>query len=1024
MSANQQQTQDAPRQPRRSVLRKIGAGLAWTLGAVIVLAVIFLCIATWMLTPDRLTGIINREASESLNADVTVHNARFTIWSSFPHFCIEMDSVNVTSRALSAIPASTRRQLPDNPDFLLSTSHLKGGINLIKLLKGEIWLQDLQVDSLSLNLVAVNDSLANYNIWQSSSDKMEIPYFTADSVVLRTPRHLKFFSLQSASNADINLDGASLQRSDSSLNTYRLRLNGKINATVDNTDILNGFPFILGGRIALSFNPFAIQTNDYDVKLGNTAGRLNMAMQMGDEVKVNNFTYSLDNFNLSKLLSYLPFADIPVLSDINADLLVNASARLTSPYSFSSSLLPSIEVDFNIPGGEMSYTVNNKETYRINKVDALARFMFDGKNPRLSYLEIPAFSIAGEGVDLTMNGRVSEIMDDPIVDFDIKGKADAYKAGRMITALRPFGIKGNLNTDIHLNFRIGDLRKGDLRNIGINGKINLSDYAARTPDGRNKTSGDHLDLSFGGQANALALNSLQNGNLKFKAKTGKINIHSDQANLNGRNLNLSANLNLKSQNITATLSGGHLDYAQAGTAAKFDKIKSTFSATRQSKPLVAPTFQIPRKWNADSLPMSFTDHSPKYLSVNIPDKIKKLMAQWRTHFSLAIQSGSVMSPAFPANNIISDLNLDASFDSLNIHSLNLRSRSSALSMDGAVTNLRQFLTSSSPAPLKFKLNLDIDTIQINQLAGTYQRGQILRHGAEAANKAYPDSISVSDTITMLIPRNIVADIHASAKQTQYLNLHLSNLLTDLKLRDGDLDIPRLHIESDFGAAQLGVLFSTSDVGRLGMELSAGLIDINVVRFFDNFHALLLMMPQMSNLSGDISAEMEAKLLIFPNMYINIPSIWADMYVQGDGLTVHQDHFIRRITKMMLIKTAGDIHIPDMKVHASVHDNLLELYPFDFEFDRYKLNMGGLNNFAGNLYYHIGVDKSPVPFPFGINIIGKFSHPEIRFGGATYKNKKGTEITSNIMENDRVNLMQQLKKYLHEFLSKAAHADRQ
>ena len=126
--------------------------------------------------------------------------------------------------------------------------------------------------------------------------------------------------------------------------------------------------------------------------------------------------------------------------------------------------------------------------------------------------------------------------------------------------------------------------------------------------------------------------------------------------------------------------------------------------------------------------------------------------------------------------------------------------------------------------------------------------------------------------------------------------------------------------------------------------------------------------------------------------------------------------------MMLIRTDGDLHIANMDVHASIHDNLLELYPFNFEFDRYKLRMEGVNNFNGRIYYHIGVDKSPVPFPFGINIQGMFHHPELRFGGPAFKIKKAQEITSSVMEGNKMNLIKELKYYFAEFLHAAARSD--
>ena len=87
-------------------------------------------------------------------------------------------------------------------------------------------------------------------------------------------------------------------------------------------------------------------------------------------------------------------------------------------------------------------------------------------------------------------------------------------------------------------------------------------------------------------------------------------------------------------------------------------------------------------------------------------------------------------------------------------------------------------------------------------------------------------------------------------------------------------------------------------------------------------------------------------------------------------------------------------------------------------------MGGLNNFNGDLYYHIGVEKSPVPFPFGINIVGQFSHPKIRFGGAHWKIRKGEEITASVMELNKFNILAEGRKFLKEFLRKAAESNEQ
>ena len=84
----------------------------WIIAAVILLTVGALCGVTWWLTPERLTRIVNEQASRRLNADVRTENVRFTLWSTFPHLRLEMDSLHVRSRNLDSLPPALKKDLP------------------------------------------------------------------------------------------------------------------------------------------------------------------------------------------------------------------------------------------------------------------------------------------------------------------------------------------------------------------------------------------------------------------------------------------------------------------------------------------------------------------------------------------------------------------------------------------------------------------------------------------------------------------------------------------------------------------------------------------------------------------------------------------------------------------------------------------------------------------------------------------------------------------------------------------------
>lgn len=1007
------------------IIKKTGKILAWSLGGVFALIIIFLTGLTLYLTPERLSEIVNREANENLQAEVKAHNIRFTIWSSFPHLRIEMDSVRVISKTLAGISKAQRDSLPDDADYLLSTGAFRGGINLARLLSGKIALSKVEVEDLDVNLVAVTDSITNYSIVPNSTGPDKIPYFTADKVTLHKPRRLRWFSLPSQAQVGIDLKDATLIRDKKNKNLYDLKVAGNIDALVGALQVLQGFPFELGGNVHLAFDPFAIKTDNYSISLGEMRGNIDLNMQMGEDVKVNQFAYRIDNFNLNDFLARFPGLSLPTLDSLDANLVVNASARLTSPYNFSSTALPSAEVDFKVVDGDFCYTLSDNHKFVVHHEGAEGKLVFDGTNPDNSYFVIPPFSLTGEGTDLTLAAEAVDLMGSPIITASVKGKSGLDKIGHAVEVLRGCGLKGELLADADVRFRMDNISGGNIHSLDIKGNVSLTDFAGSMPGQGMSASAERLDFFFGGKAGDLGTDSLSDGRIRLNGETGRFAFKNGSTTISGDRLDLKGFCDLHSgdfmpDNFLLNLDAARLAVTSREARVNLRGVAAEVSAKKSDKPISVSDYKMPSEWMTDARSQKFVDHSPAFLQVKLNKGIRDLMAQWRVGAQLNLKAGEIRTDAFPLDNHIRNVDIAASFDSVAVRSLELRSGSSGMNINGKITNLRQFLNSSTPAPLLIDLNVAMDTVQINQLARAYEHGQKKTKGV--AYTPAPDSVSAADTVALLIPRNLIANVRASARETRYTNLHLYDLSTGLKLKDGNANVDDLKISADFGRAYMDLAYNSSDIQRMGINAELGVEDINVVNFFKNFHTLLLMMPQMSNLSGILSAHCNLSLLSFPNMYVNVPSVNGKINLQGRDLVVHQSDFIRHLTRMMLIHQSGDLHIANMNVNASIHDNLLELYPFRFEVDRYLLKVVGLNNFNGDLYYHIGVDKSPIPFKFGLNVEGNISHPHIRFGGESFKVEKGEEITSSIMETHYINIVSMAKKYMKEFIHKAAISD--
>ncbi len=993
--------------------------IGFSLLGIVALIAILLCAATYYLSPERLEKLIAEAASENLNAEVTVSQPRFTIWSSLPNLRVEIDSVKVISHSLQGIPENLRNEIPDNADFLMSSGKIKGNINIFKLIKGEIHLGDLEADELNLNMVMVSDSVANFNILKDKTSSGKVPYFSARKIALVNPGNLSFYNHASRVSANLDLNTLTALRDSSDNNSYKADIQGALDLNMGGKQLLGNFPIHLHGDAGLGFNPMTVKLSDFNIDLGKLRGVTNLAMTVEGEQKIDSFDYKLQETPLSAILSLLPEGMVKWPAALKADPEIGLDAHLTAPFSLSSDALPSAEGSLSIPSGELSYKEQGLPLLNVGYSPIEAKMAFDGKNPEAASVQILPFSVNGEGAEITVSPNISDLASDPHLKLELNGKYDAAAASKFFSALGKYALKGKIEGIARIDLKQSDITADKLQDIIVDADLKLKNYSSRIPQMGMAVNGNSLDISAKGDIKNVAVD-LTADNFTLNQGKGQNIVIKDLA-IKGK---ASESSKGKGQKFDIDLKGGSFVATSGVEKLTLNDITTDISAYYSDSKLSVKPFTMPKEWTADNQALSFAKHGSQFLVMNLPQKFTNVINHWQPAINVKVKSGSILTPVLPLHNDFHDLDLSASFDSINLKSLKMNSQDTRLKLNGKVTGLKRFLTSKTPVPLNFALDLAVDTVFINQLAGAYNHGIKYRHGQSASFlTVIPDTLTQFDTIAMLLPRNLAGDIKASIMETSYTNIQLHNLGTTVTLNDGDLKVKDLEIESFFGALGLDFAYNTSDITKLGMALTANLNKVELVNFFSRFHTLMLMMPVMEYVHGTLSLSTDARLLLFPNMYINLPSVWADIYLRGNGLTILENKEMHKITRLLGINTSnGGIFLNDLNIHATAHDNLFQLYPFDIRLQRYKLKAGGTQNFNGDMYYHLAVDKSPIPFPFGISITGNMKHPKLHFGGTSFSSKDAESVAASIMEAPKVNLLLGLQRLVREMLAKAAEAD--
>lgn len=909
--------------------------ILWPVGIIIALIVIALAGITLYLTPDRLTRLINTRGSEYFNADVTSHNARFTIWSSFPRLCIEIDSVRIVSRSLDALPAYVRESLPEDSRQLAWCGRIKGGINLLSLLTGVVNLHDVSADGFNLNLVAVNDSVANYLILPPRNAQLpDIPKVKANYIRLTNPGQISVFSAQSHFSGLVDLSQMDLQRSGRT-NRYRLASRGSVTAVYDSLRILSQFPFSLDGDIDFRFKPFSLEMKDYKIGLGNLRTSTNLNLITGENPHVDGFDLKVDSFRLMQLMNYLPEKFRAALSGFKADPSVLISARLMKPYIFSSSALPTLRVSFKAAEGAVSYPLSDGKNLKISHSGLSAVFLFDGDDPARSSLSIPKVNVVTKDLKCSLVAKVSDILGSPIVETDINANSSLSELAAMLPDMKGFSVSGRCDSDVRLRFRLASYQNPVPDSVEVSGDVKLKNV------------------------------QLQNKEMKFGLD------------------NLALSFDMKEN--------PHPDSVVARRPAWKDA-----KALRQ------------------------LSHSPVYVSADLPEKARRILNKINFNIDLASGSGKLTLKNYPAPIFFGESDISLSNDSISLRRFSFRSGPSRMVLSGILSGLRRFLTAppGSVENLNAQFNIAIDTLDINNLARAYEDAVIAATGRPPVSAENIRS-KASDSVAYLIPRNISANIRATAGRTLWTNLDFRNLRTSIWIANGDLAVNGLRFTTSFAQGGATLRYTSSSIECLDLDAEMSLSDINLLKIYGKFPSLVEMEPQIRNLSGILGASGKINAQIYPNMAFDMSSMTADMKLSGRGLNVHQTDFIHRIVRLLGITNHDNIKIDNLDVHAYVHDNLLELYPFDFGFDRYKISLEGINNFAGDLDYHIAVLKAPIPLHFGVNISGKYAHPHVSLGRAEWNRKKSAVISSEVEQSFTFNLVKEMRKGVTMFVHKAA-----
>lgn len=1059
------------------VLKKILKWTAWVVGTFIVLLLTALTLLVWIMTPARLTPIVERVANDALDARVGVGRVELTLWHTFPHLTVDVDSLSIVSDAFDALSPQERSMLPAGSDTLLKVGRFHGAVNVAALLAAKVHLYDIELEGSRINVVSLDSIHANYDIFPASEDVEEDdgPVFVPDVSLSRfTITDSLLVSYRSvADSCGVSVVIARDSVVENTDPDYMLRLASTVRVDMPGEIMAREIGLDLGGTVKWDNDEsMSLAINDFGLDIG-TGGygwirsKWNADLDFNEPLTLKELDFSVGPFAPGAVLGLLSDSLRNSIGLLDTDMLVSVSGRLTVPFRPMVDSLPGLEVSLKIPRCRAVYDKVVAFDRIEGDIDVIFPATVDSTIVTVNKLEL-----AGMGASLAVEGRIGDIMTDPSFDGKVVMESRLGALPPKLLSMLPDSstLSGRVRLDTDMRCSLSDFTVTNFHRLLLRGTLTVDDFNFDAPRADMSCHTRHTEVKLGTAGSFVAANNVKVDSLLTLSMSsdtlamalGGMDIRLKNAKMGAGCLNRppSADTTVVIP-FGGVLKADHVSYSDMDSSRiRLGDIAARISLRRYEHNARLPHLKVA----ADAGRIFFTDRKnfmglrkshfdldayikPKRerrvmtaedsvriaarragreaeramhagadsLDLTVNESTGRLLRRLQLSGRLTAERGGMFSPYFPLRNSISGFDVEFSTDSLVLHNVRYRCGKSDFTISGSVRNIRRALTRGAPIELDWRLQSD--SLNVNEIV------QAFYVGADYAAKDSP-AIDVTDAESdadldrlaagvdaegigaVLIPLNLEARLDVRADNVVYSDMDMHDFRGELLVSEGAINLHDLRAASEMGSVRLNALYSAPDKEEIRFGMGLDLDGIDVKKFIGMVPAVDSLMPLLNSFEGVIDASIAATADIDSTMNIVMPSLDAVIKLSGRELVLLDAETFRTIAKWLMFKNKKRNVIEHMEAEMLVRNSTVQLFPFVFDFDRYRLAVMGSNDLDLNFKYHISVLKSPLPFKFGINLSGNPDNMKVRLGGSKYKPGSVGESIA-IVDNTRVNLLKEI-----------------
>jgi len=698
--------------------------------------------------------------------------------------------------------------------------------------------------------------------------------------------------------------------------------------------------------VVVKLNKKEIWLSDSKIKLDDYALMLNGQCYLATEKHPMTMDMAVEtdgSWRVKPLLDIVPERFVGFrkgMEQLDGDVafVLNANGTLTD------STMPNIVGNIRLADGR--FYAPKMLPYKINKVKGELGVDLNLDKRKESHVTIKNLKAHTQGTDVTLNGRVDDLLGDMRVDAKVKGTLPLEDVKPMLPKTMKIELEGDADVDVSAKFAMSQLKKQAFDKMKASGTV--------------KFKGLQVDLdTIHATAPDLAI-ALQLPATEHKGRM--------------------ADVKLKGSALKAKMG--------KGISADVKNPDISVGVNNMMKEQLAASFKLgmgETEANVDSMIFSLVELKLDG-SMRMDSLQKDVLKKFNPRLNAETRSALVFMPQLPEAVRLRDFDMSYTPELIDIREAKVTLGHSDFELYGTVDNFEEWL--DNKAMLKGDLNFTSDYADVDQIMNMFSGMGSDPDTLEALRKE--DAVP-AEANPFIVPKNVNVTLHTHIKRSIAFGNDLHDVAGALTVKDGRVVLDQMGFVCKAATMQLTALYKSDRPGHLFTALDFHLLDIQIDELLDMIPAVDTLVPMLSAFNGNANFHLAAETYLDARYQPKLPTLKGAAAITGENLVVMDNKDIATIAKLMRFKSWKDkdnkIKVDSLSVEMVAMDDghgcEVEIFPFLLNVGSYQVCISGLQGVDKSCNYHLELLKNPLLAKVGVDVKGSILSPKISLGKVLY-----------------------------------------